>query len=372
MGLVYEGGVSAAVSTRPPLPWANVTGRDIQTLYGVFNEAYADYWCEHRETLTELRSGTEPSKKEICQRLADFAYQGTHPTYKGAQSRFRQREGDDIRSLCHIHDVGIEDDNFDDRDNPYWIDQGYEPFEAETGAKTVFTEDAAVANWCERVPVVALLGDAELNKDNVAAQPFADDDTLTLYGWDFGEEGGSVSLIAADGARTDLTDFVRWTDEEIEVRLGEMDLEPGENYRIIIGLSNSDPRSVRNSIGLFYARVQDELEAEDLAGRWKSNGYDEGFFCVRTPKELIYDVTVDGDYLTARQVYGDNCFPKDQIMWEGTFEDMTITGLQYVIETSYDRITKPIYTAPVEIRVQDKNAMRSIFAQGGMDFERVD
>jgi hypothetical protein len=117
-----------------------------------------------------------------------------------------------------------------------------------------------------------------------------------------------------------------------------------------------------------FRRVKDELKAEDLVGRWQSAGYPPGSGCDRSVQEIIYDVTADGEYLTATQVIGDKCFPENQIMWEGEFADMQIVGTQYITTGP----GKPIYTRSMQIAVEDENAMSSVFAQGGMAFQRAD
>ena len=117
-----------------------------------------------------------------------------------------------------------------------------------------------------------------------------------------------------------------------------------------------------------FRRVKDKLKAEDLVGTWQSAGYPPGSGCDRSVQEIIYDVTAEGEYLTAIQAIGDKCFPEGQIMWEGDFADMTITGTQYI--TTGPGV--PIYTRSMQITVEDENAMQSMFAQGGMAFERVE
>ena len=117
-----------------------------------------------------------------------------------------------------------------------------------------------------------------------------------------------------------------------------------------------------------FRRVKDELKAEDLVGRWQSAGYPAGNDCERSVREIIYDVTADGEFLTATQVIGDRCFPEGQVIWEGDFADMTIVGTQYITTGA----GKPIYTRSMQIAVEDENAMKSVFAQGGMAFERRD
>ncbi|NQY98824.1 MAG: hypothetical protein HRT82_16855 [Henriciella sp.] len=117
-----------------------------------------------------------------------------------------------------------------------------------------------------------------------------------------------------------------------------------------------------------FRRVKDELKAEDLVGTWQSAGYPPGSGCDRSVQEIIYDVTAEGEYLTAIQAIGDKCFLEGQIMWEGDFADMTITGTQYITTGPGE----PIYTRSMQITVEDENAMQSVFAQGGMAFERVE
>lgn len=270
VGLITDNDETGSATGVQPLPWRDVRGRDVQTLFGVFNQAHSDYWCENRETLDELRQSGDPKDIEICQRLADFSYQGTHPSYRGQQARTRKADGMEIGSLCKIHDKGVESQDNDDQDNPYWLDPGYTPYDKSTEIDdefTKFTTFVELANWCAKAPVIKLHTDPELNAENVALRISPDASSMTLVGIDFGDTKGTVSAKLADGEKIIFDTILDWTDKYIQIDLTDLTdltLEEGQDYQLEVSLPTGIGRTVTESVGLFYLRVIEQEDAPQV------------------------------------------------------------------------------------------------------------
>ena len=270
IGLVDE----ADGQTEPPLAENDIRGRDTETLYGFFNGAFSDHWCENRDVLRELRDDPTPRNRELCEEIAGRIYQGTHPSYQGSQSREREYDGAPVRSMCAIRNTsGVESEAADDRDNPYWLDQGYVPFSDETQTiDPVNTDSEAIANWCARAPVLNLLEAPDRRDANIAALVDPDDNVLELVGRDLGDREGL--LFASDpvtGLLIQLDTILNWTDTRIEVDISGADLGNDRNYRLILRPA-PDPASFDRieMPGLYYFRIENAPELEivrlDLGG----------------------------------------------------------------------------------------------------------
>lgn len=260
IGLIADTDSVSKVPKTEPLPIADFRGRDIQTLYGAFNQAHSDYWCENRETLNELRASAPGKDQEMCQRLADFAYQGTHPSYTGSVQHTRKHEGAEIRSVCAIHDEGVESDDSDDQDNPYWLDQGYTDYDGEENAQSAFTSIDQVINWCARTPIIKLSVDPELNAENIAAQIRPDTDLVEFAGLDLGTQEGRLTATAPDGTIIELDDIYEWTETRLAIGVSEIDWEENTKYQIKVELAPDGDRNSLETVGLFYLKVDEYVE----------------------------------------------------------------------------------------------------------------
>tara|TARA_R110002073_G_scaffold18767_33_gene69310 strand:- start:13894 stop:17391 length:3498 start_codon:yes stop_codon:yes gene_type:complete len=268
VGLITEGGGRQAV-----LPESDSRGRDIQTLYGAFNGAQSDYWCENRDLLADLRSTPSPINRELCEHLANRMYEGSHPAYEGVQSTRRELEGAPVRSICRIRNTdGVESNEYDDADNPFWLAPGYFPANADRQTiEPSHTNFDAVANWCARVPVLTLIGSSDMQNDNIVAQLSEDDSELVLVGRDLGDSGGTITLESLGGTEIALTDITAWTDNEIRVDVSSVGWEDGEDY--VVSLTpdpTGDPWERGAAPGLFVIRIREPVEIEtvrmDLGG----------------------------------------------------------------------------------------------------------
>ncbi|MEN0653985.1 MULTISPECIES: hypothetical protein [Hyphobacterium] len=258
----------------PPLDGNDIRGRDTETLYGFFNGAFSDHWCENREILRELRDDPTPRNRELCEQIAGRIYQGTHPSYQGGQSREREYDGAPVRSICSIRNTsGVESESADDRDNPYWLDQGYVPYSGDTQTiEPVNTDSEAVANWCARTPVLDLFEMPERRDANIAALVDRDDNMLEMAGRDLGEREGLLFAVdPVTGLIIQLDSILSWSDTRIEADISGADLETDRDYRIILRPA-ADPASFDRveMPGLYHFRIEETPEFEvvrlDLGG----------------------------------------------------------------------------------------------------------
>jgi hypothetical protein len=256
-----------------PLAETDVRGRDIQTLYGAFTGARSDYWCEHRDVLRELRAEPTDRNRQLCEVMAGRMYQGTHPSYGGRNSREREFQSVPVRSMCQISGSGVESDEIDDPDNPYWLDQGYVPSDATRQShRPRFTDDAAVTNWCARVPVITLLDDPELRDQNVAALLYVDDNRLILNGRDFGDQPGLVMAEPTGiGRHRALESVISWRDTQVVLDVSDYDWDPGDDYILTLRPAYETSLWTRGpTVGEYYLRVREPMELEtvtlDLGG----------------------------------------------------------------------------------------------------------
>lgn len=306
----------------PLLAESDPRGRDVQTLYGLFNGAQSDYWCEHRDILDALRADTTPRNRQMCEHLAQRMYQGTEPGYAGVQRRSREHDGMPVRSICAIRNTsGVESGSDDDPDNPYWLDQGYVPRSASNQTLVpVNTQFDEIANWCARVPVLELMSDPDRRDANLVAVLDRTETHLVLNGRDLRETRGR--LYATDmtsGLIIELETILSWTDTRIEVDLTAAELLPERDYRIAlvprIDLAAGDTGPMP---GLYFFRIEDapeiamvsldlegagpcgepihEFEITNLAAFFEDGGTARGFTPVAD--QFVADIQPMREYLT--------------------------------------------------------------------------
>lgn len=269
-------GLESIYTSQQPdaLPDYSYRGRDIQTLYGVFSGVFADHWCEHTDVLSEWRVDPNVMNREMCEVLGQRIYNGTHPSYEGSQSRERRNEHGSVRSMCSIREVSqLESDEQDDRDNPYWLDQGYVPVaEDRQELDGVNTSLDPVVNWCARTPVIALDESEDLNRDNIAVEVDPEDVSLRLSGWDLGLSPGEARLTDPEtGQILELDQIVSWTDAEIHFDISDLELVDGRDYTIELRTAATAYHDNGLAmVGLAKVRVTDFEDPEptyrDLAG----------------------------------------------------------------------------------------------------------
>lgn len=275
------------------LPMRDPRGRDIQTLYGAFNGAKADYWCANRAVLAEMRDDRNPKHGEICRHLAGRAAQGTHPTYEGIQKRERLFEGSLVRSMCLAlsgsDDPGSQESiSVDDPSNPFWLDQGYVPKQSKEGEDEPGLDDA-VGNWCDLAPVLTLSGNAELSKQNIVSTYDPDTQFVNLQGLDLGTQEGTV-MLRKPGGEALYPVIADWENNAVRLDMDSTKVEEKTDYEVEVTAYDEDG-TPRQSVGLFRLRVG---QAFDASGRYTTN-YGGQFRIVRSMEDrrhyqLIMDV----------------------------------------------------------------------------------
>jgi hypothetical protein len=219
IGLTAGSNAEARTNTNI-LPTRDPRGRDIQTLYGAFNGAKADYWCANRAVLAEMRDDRTPKHGEICRHLAGRAAQGTHPTYEGIQKRERLFEGSAVRSIClalsRSDEPGSQEStSLDDPSNPFWLDQGYVPKQSKEGEDEPGLEDT-VGDWCDMAPVLTLSSNDDLSRQNVVGTYDPDTQCAHLRGHDLGAQKGTI-LLRTPGGEALYPAIADWENETIRL-----------------------------------------------------------------------------------------------------------------------------------------------------------
>ena len=248
------------------LPEEETVGIDRRTLYGAFNRAHSDYWCDNiEEKLAPLRGSDKEHEQKVCQYLADFAYQGTVENYRGGQARERLFEGKPVRSICAVR--GMEEP--EERDSlPFTLKPGYVPRE-----KSEASEEAAhaystpeVANWCDKVPVLDLDENEETANEDVVVTIEPGQTDVYLRGSNLvgprwveqptDEVHGSLTIYDEDElALADIISFHKWTDTAIHFDLPD---SFGSDWRTGDFRLEIKRRDGKDSVGLFYLRIASE------------------------------------------------------------------------------------------------------------------
>lgn len=233
------------------LPRVSPGGVDRQTLFGAMSGAHSDYWCgeDGLELMALLRRSDRPDRQQLCQYVADMAWQGIDPGYEGRMSRQRMVDGKPMRSLCQIR-RGRRESSADDPRDPYFLDQGYVDRGKPRGRDPAFGERPA-ANWCARVPVVRLSRDKALRDANIVQELSADAARVELIGQDFGERKGQVFLFEEGRSPRPRGTPRDWSDNRIELHFSKGELKPGRDYLVEIRTDDG-----RRSVGLFILRVR--------------------------------------------------------------------------------------------------------------------
>jgi von Willebrand factor type A domain len=269
-------------------------GIDRQTLYGAFNRAHSDYWCDNLEDkLAPLRGSDKEHEQQVCRYLADFAYQGTGETYRGQQARERLFEGRPVRSICAVQ--GMEET--EERDSlPFTLKPGYVPRETAEPVENAYTTPE-VENWCDMVPVLDLDPTEEVANEDVIVtiEPGQTDVYLrgsNLVGPRWVEQPteeihGSLTIYNEDElALVDIISFHKWTDTAIHFDLPDsfgVDWRTGD-FRVEV-----KRRDGKDSVGRFFLRIS--TEPPEIA-RVKALQADEVYY---DTEENIFRPIPEGD-----------------------------------------------------------------------------
>jgi hypothetical protein len=243
-------------------------GRDKHAVFGFFNRAHADWWCENFEdVMLNLRGSDHPVDAAVCALLADRVYKGTDPAYRGINRELRKLalSGDESDPLCRFH--GVETAGVDEN-LPYYLHPGY-VFSSGAGESGTFQ---SVVSWCRMLPVVDTgpCPDDEAPDDDdawdVAARVTTAGGTVTLTGHNFGDAGGEVLLaVSAAGPFNQSLPTSSWTDTEITLTVPAL---VASDWYLQIRPGGDAGRA---SVGRFVLRVGDEtcgIIEPSLVGFW--------------------------------------------------------------------------------------------------------
>lgn len=270
----------------------NTKGRDKKTIFGFFNRAHADYFCEDFDDFMDEYRGNEDAKdQEICQLLADRVYDSTDPEYQGVQKEERKVAWDSGADRAHPicwHMTGSARIRFSEvrEDKPLNLRPGYVPFAAQDREGAPYTKTPAghstqsIANWCNEVPVLDLKKDKrEWHDGDVVAVVTGEGETLEVKGVDLGRTRGKLSVGQIGGAALDITEIESWGDKEIRFRLPEEGV-PYKDNEVYLFVEDADGKK---SAGRFVIRREIRLPEIIKLKVWRTEGQDEEFYEFEQP-----------------------------------------------------------------------------------------
>lgn len=214
------------------LPDRDNRGRDAETVFGFFNRAHSDYFCERSdELLTRLRRSTEPRERATCRILAQRIYAETEDRTGITEHAFVELSGarQSTEPLCRLSRPGWSAPGFDG-DSLETLHPGYVSWDFgndEADAFALTDEGLAmqsVANWCDATPVIDAVDDPDLASERVVVVIEDTRDTLEFRGRHFGDEPGILRVgWTPDGADTlAVTDILSWSDTRIRFRIEDV------------------------------------------------------------------------------------------------------------------------------------------------------
>ncbi|MFQ5693125.1 MAG: hypothetical protein ACE5IM_08795, partial [Nitrospinota bacterium] len=196
------------------------TGRDKVSIYGFFNRAHADWWCEDNLGLMEeLRASRNKRRQAACVLLADRFYAGTDRAYKGGNREDRthnkKASGKRILPICSIcGNRKVPAAGYDER-IPITLAPGYvsEPYRR---SRYGFSTNS-VENWCRKVPVLDLMKEPKYRDDDVVALVRNVKKVIHVTGANLGNRMGKIVL---DGEIViQESDILNWSDGDIRFLL---------------------------------------------------------------------------------------------------------------------------------------------------------
>jgi hypothetical protein len=222
-------------------------GKDKQAVFGFFNRAHADYWCQGGpETdigalLARYRGSTDETEKEVCRYLAERVHAGTDPLYDGVQKEIRTIDGKKGSAATNpiCRHFGIAPTGYDEG-LPVHLHPGYvgflgtfKPYDRALPIPYAVAPQS-IANWCDKVPVLDAQDD--LRDEDVVVELKEDakpTDVITVRGHNLGSQRGRLMALDGPSSRTPLTidDIEGWSDTAIRFRLPEdSELRSGTHY----------------------------------------------------------------------------------------------------------------------------------------------
>lgn len=113
------------------------------------------------------------------------------------------------------------------------------------------------------------------------------------------------------------------------------------------------------------ANLTDQI---DLTGTWIA----EGYRCERGGLVEKVQISVQGNYLVAKKITGDNCVPAGNITFQGTLPDLLSEGSSFPVTFIVGTPSNPASgTAPGQLRIIDANSFDTGSSTGeGITFKR--
>ncbi len=263
------------------LPEKDPRGRDLRSVFGLFNRAGARLYCTAPDTyLAPLRGATDDKERAACRLLAGRFYAGTWEKYSGPQAETASvdfaRDQREVRPLCQVVGGWTAPDG--DTDSiPYRLMPGYVPwtpatefvnnteFPPTSRPTQAYEEDRwglstrSIAAWCDQVPVIRPLTDdpEDLNRD-IVARIRERDDEITLGGLNFGNGRGKVFIGISRLTAREVTDIRSWDDHRIVFSIADIfdTVDFDEENRSFLFVARAAPSDTRglpglNSVGRF-------------------------------------------------------------------------------------------------------------------------
>lgn len=274
-------------------------GRDAETVFGFFNRANADYFCNRAETyLEDWRDVADRSDAErgACRVIAQRLYDSVDTSYPEDQRAWQSVDfAEDqrrARPLCAIAPGATWPPASSGRDaTPASLHPGYVRYDFSANRRVRFEADnwqysaEPVAHWCDRVPVIDLAGAPD--EADLAVTVERPQDEITVTGLNFGTSAGHLRLGQNPDNAVEISDVRRWEEDEIRFSIrDELDrLEFNDDNEIFLFIERrplgADDTGV-SSVGRFILRREFE---PPRVSRVEIAGSGETFYAWQAPSE---------------------------------------------------------------------------------------
>lgn len=295
------------------LPEQAANGIDKQAVFGFFNKARADYFCRGlADRLKPLRGAAGPKDRQVCRYLAERSWSGTDERYDGINMERRVGpNGGPAHAICQMFDGAAKIDlSSYDEDTPQWLHPGYTKIRTAAQSKqspyAMAGDDLSsqsIENWCDQVPVIDLLSDAELMHDDVVAVQKSSDREIQVTGLNLGDATGKIALTDTNGKSLLAPEITGWSQKRIRFSLAKDARPPDEDT--LISVTRAD--GVK-SVGRFVLRrdprrpkVVSVLFTHDGDTHYRDDGEVDKPSVFRLLAEGVMDVQIDFDTPMARQ-----------------------------------------------------------------------
>jgi hypothetical protein len=190
------------------------TGRDKRSIFGFFNRAHADHWCDPQtfaRVVGPTRGSPEPADRLVCAYLAERLYRGVDPVYT---RRTEARRGTSALPVCHL--LGVAEAGDIEDDLPYYVHPGYLDVPGITAKRGPATGDPeylkTIIRWCDKTPVM------DVDPEDFVGTAKEDGEVarLTIEGLHFGGAAGSVE-VTLDAVGAVIGDIESWANDEVTV-----------------------------------------------------------------------------------------------------------------------------------------------------------